>query len=60
MDELELPDIRGAIESHRKIIVRNVTKNTEFEVKEVLSDRQRQIVLAGGLLDYTREQNGKN
>lgn len=59
MDELELPDIREAIDKNKKIMVYNRTKDAEFEVEAVLSDRQRQMVLAGGLLDYTREQGGK-
>ncbi len=57
MDELELPDIRSAITNNSKIIVNNKTKGTSFEVEAVLSDRQRKMVLAGGLLNYTREQN---
>jgi aconitate hydratase len=57
MDELELPDIRDAIANNTKIIVNNKTKGTSFEVEAVLSDRQRKMVLAGGLLNYTREQN---
>jgi len=54
MDELELPDIRKAIINNSKITVKNVTKDTEFEAEAVLSDRQRDIVLAGGLLNYTK------
>lgn len=54
MDELELPDIRKAIETNGKIIVKNVTKGTEIEAEAVVSDRQRDIVLAGGLLNYTK------
>ena len=57
MDDLELPDIRKAIAENQKIIISNRTKNTKFEVKAVLSERQRKIILAGGLLDYTREQS---
>ncbi len=57
MDELELPDIRAAIENNSKIIVKNKTKGTSFECEAVLSDRQHKMVLAGGLLNYTREQN---
>ena len=57
MDELELPDIRDAIANHGKVIVKNVTKGTEFEAEAVLTDRQRAMVLAGGLLNYTRENN---
>ena len=58
MDELELPDIRTAIESGTTVTVKNRTKGTSFEAEAVLSDRQRKMVLAGGLLNYTREQNG--
>lgn len=54
MDELELPDIRKAIADGGKIIVKNLTKGTEIEAEAVLSDRQRDIVLAGGLLNYTK------
>ena len=57
MDKLELPDIRKAITESGKIMVKNVTKGTEIEAEAVLSNRQRDIVLAGGLLNYTK-QNG--
>ncbi len=57
MDELELPDIRSAIAGNSKIIVKDLTKGIEFEAKAVLSARQREMVLAGGLLNYTREQS---
>lgn len=57
MDELELPDIRRNIEKNSKIMVYNNTKGTSFEVEAVLSERQRGMVLAGGLLNYTREQS---
>ena len=57
MDELELPDIRSAIADNSKIIVKDLTKGIEFEAEAVLSARQREMVLAGGLLNYTREQS---
>ena len=57
MDELQLPDIRTAIAQDRDIVVKNLTKGTEFKAVAMLTDRQRQMVLAGGLLNYTREQN---
>ena len=57
MDELELPDTRSAIAGNSKIIVKDLTKGIEFEAKAVLSARQREMVLAGGLLNYTREQS---
>ena len=57
MDELELPDVRSAIADNSKIIVKDLTKGIEFEAEAVLSARQREMVLAGGLLNYTREQS---
>lgn len=57
MDELELPNIRTAIANGGKVILKNKTKSTEIELEPVLTERQRDLVLAGGLLNYTREQN---
>ncbi len=57
MDELELPDIRRAIAENGKVILKNKTKGTEIPLDPVLTGRQRELVLAGGLLNYTREQN---
>ena len=57
MDELEIADARRQIDEGGKVVVRNVTKGFDFETEAVLSERQRAIVLAGGLLNYTREQN---
>ena len=54
MDELEIPDVRELI-GKDEITVRNKTKGTSFKVNCQVSERQRDIILAGGLLDYTRE-----
>lgn len=55
-DELVLPDIRSCIENDRAIVVENKTTGAEIPVTLTLSDRQRKILLAGGLLNFTREQ----
>ncbi len=54
MDELVLSDVRSLV-GLNDIVVKNVTKGTEFTVTCNISERQRDILLAGGLLDYTRE-----
>ncbi len=59
MDDLELPDVRQAVAAGTEIAVRNRTKGTEFRARAVLTPRQRAVVLAGGLLDYTREKGGR-
>ena len=57
MDELELPNIRKEIESGSIVTVKNNTKGTIFEAEAVLTERQRNMVLAGGLLNYTKQNN---
>lgn len=58
MDELALPDIKNAIENKLPVILKNITKDEEYELDAShLSDRQRAMLICGGLLDYTRETN---
>lgn len=54
-DELELNGIRAAIESAGSVQLTNKTKGETYELAYELSDRQRDMLLAGGLLNYTRE-----
>ena len=61
-DKIDMDDelvIDNAIEQVKKadtIIVKNITKGYEFNVDISLSDRQVQMILAGGLLNFTRNQ----
>lgn len=55
-DELELADIRDCIVNDRPIMLKDVTKGIEIPVECDLSGRSKDILLAGGLLNYTREQ----
>ncbi len=58
MDQLELADIRTAMENNTPVVLKNLTKNEEYPVDAShLSARQRAMLLCGGLLDYTRESN---
>ena len=57
-DELELPNVRAAIANGENATMINKTKNESYELTYDLSARQRDMILAGGLLNYTRE-NGK-
>ena len=47
----------GRLRENGKVILKNKTKGTEIPLDPVLTGRQRELVLAGGLLNYTREQN---
>lgn len=55
-DELELANIRDCIVNDRPIMLKDVTKGIEIPVECDLSGRSKDILLAGGLLNYTREQ----
>lgn len=55
-DELELANVRKAIEAgESQLTLRDKTKGIDIPVLCELSGRTKDIVLAGGLLDYTRE-----
>ncbi len=56
-DELAMDGVRALIERGEEIIpVRNVTKGFTVETKLPLSDRQRRMVLAGGLINMIRDE----
>ena len=56
-DELEIPDVKDCIVNDKPIVVKNVTKNLLIPVNADLSGRSKEILLAGGLLNYTKENN---
>ncbi len=56
-DELEIPNIKNIIKEGKKVIVKNKTKGTEFEVDYSLSERQRLILLAGGTLAFMKNKS---
>lgn len=53
-DTLAIPDIRNIIENGGDITVENKTKGEKYAVKCDLSDRGRKMILAGGLLNMTK------
>ncbi|HEX3025817.1 MAG TPA: aconitase family protein, partial [Clostridia bacterium] len=55
-DTLALTGIRNAVENGGPIILENKTSDTKTELSCELSKRQREMLLAGGLLNFTREQ----
>ncbi len=54
-DELNLKGIKNAIINNEPAVLVNLTTNEEYEIKYDLSQRQKDIILAGGLLNYTKE-----
>lgn len=56
-DELVLENARDQVKAGSDLVIKNKTKGTEIKVKVALSERQVEMMLAGGLLNYTRQQN---
>ncbi len=56
-DELCLENIRESIANGTAVTLKNITTGESYELDYQLSERQRDILLAGGLLDYTRENS---
>jgi aconitate hydratase len=58
MDTLTLPDIRNQVASGKEeILVRNETTGKTFTTRLKITERQRGMLLAGGLLNTVKEQN---
>lgn len=56
-DTIMLENAVAQIRAGEVLTLRNATKNKEFQVKVALSDRQVDMILAGGLLNFTRNQS---
>ena len=55
-DALLIEDIRNAIENNLPLTLKNVTTNETYALSYDFSQRQKDMILAGGLLNYTKEQ----
>ena len=55
-DVLVLENVREQVKAGDELMLTNRTANTVIRVKVTLSDRQKDIILAGGLLNYTKMQ----
>jgi aconitate hydratase len=59
VDQGDLLTIENAVEQVKKggtITIKNETKNTTFEVNLDVSDRNREILLAGGLINFVKNK----
>ena len=53
-DELQIKNVIEQIKTSNTIKVTNVTKGFDFECTVNFSDRQKEMLYAGGLLNYTK------
>lgn len=56
-DELELPAIKTELAENKDITLINKTKNEEYKLICDVSERQKDILSAGSLLDFTKKEN---
>jgi aconitate hydratase len=57
-DELEIQEVRDCLEAGATtLMVQNLTKHSTIETSIEITPRQRQILLAGGLLRYAGKEN---
>ena len=54
MDDLEFLDFRQAVAGAETVIMKDKTSGEEITLNLALTQRQREILLAGGLLNYTK------
>lgn len=62
-DMLALEGIREKLKNSEKVMLKNITKNQKYELDYDYSERQTAMILAGGLLNYTKnisKQTGEN
>jgi len=54
-DRFRATDVRGSIERNEPLTLKNETKGTEIKAEYDLSERQRQTLLDGGLLNHVKK-----
>ena len=56
-DVLEIPDTHKALKSDEPFTVNNKTKNTSFKVEHKLSEREKEWIMAGSLINVILERH---
>ena len=56
-DTLRIAGLRELVQAGQtRLVLRNVTRGTDIPLKALFTERQRAILLAGGLLNYTKQE----
>jgi aconitate hydratase len=56
-DEIEIPDIKKKLQKNEPVILVDKTKTLQIELTYSLSQRQKDVLFAGGLLPFTVKQS---
>jgi aconitate hydratase len=54
--EIAVPEVRNQLKSSRQVRAKNLTTGKEIACKHDLSDREVEVVLAGGKLNFTKQE----
>ncbi|MBU1626207.1 aconitate hydratase [bacterium] len=57
-DIMRMENVIKTITNGDNLLIRNITKNTTFECTYSYTPRQKEILFAGGLLNYTKKHSG--
>ncbi len=55
-DTIKAENIREQLESGHEVTLKNVTKGNEYTLKHTMSERQREIMLAGGEINHFKQR----
>ena len=55
-DEFEIVGVRKALSDGKPVKLRNITQDFDIPVQYTMTERQRNVMLAGGLLNLIRNQ----
>jgi aconitate hydratase len=55
-DQLRMTNLRNGFQEENFLKIENLTQQRTFEVSHGLNSREKEILLAGGLLNYTRNR----
>ncbi len=58
-DKLRIQSMKDALTGNQHYTVENLTKNYSFEALSNLNEREKELILSGGLLPYTKKQGSK-
>ncbi|HTC20971.1 MAG TPA: aconitate hydratase, partial [bacterium] len=58
-DKLEIPDLKQVIKVDHPFPVKNLTTGKSIQVVHGLTGRQQEIILAGGLLNWTKQKSAE-
>lgn len=56
-DDIELPDVKAMIASGDTVTLKNVTKGKEMKLKHGFTQRQIDVIKAGGMLNFTKSHS---